>query len=317
MAEEVLVLGAGVSGLTTAVRLLEAGRRVRVWTADDPQDTVSGVAAAVWYPYRAFPADRVAAWGARAFHVFAELAEDPATGIRVAEGTELWRAPSELWAAETLGVIPRAPLDVLPPGYAGGQRLRLPVVEMPVYLRWLVGRVEALGGSVERRTAGSPEEALEACPRVVNCTGLGARALLGDGEMDPIRGQVVRVENPGLTDFLLDVDDPEGATYVIPRSSDCILGGTADAGRWDLDPEPETAEAIVARCARLEPRVAGARVLEHRVGLRPGRSAVRLEAEELPGGRRLVHNYGHGGAGVTLSWGCAEEAAGLVLHPGR
>lgn len=72
------------------------------------------------------------------------------------------------------------------------------------------------------------------------------------------------------------------------------------------------AEAIVRRCATLRPEIAGARIIDHRVGLRPARDAVRLERELLPDGRVLVHNYGHGGAGITVAWGCAREAAELA-----
>ncbi|MFM7282729.1 MAG: FAD-dependent oxidoreductase [Planctomycetia bacterium] len=66
--------------------------------------------------------------------------------------------------------------------------------------------------------------------------------------------------------------------------------------------------SIIERCARLEPGLRDATVLGTSVGLRPARSAVRLEPESSPAGR-IVHNYGHGGAGVTLSWGCAQEVA--------
>ena len=98
----------------------------------------------------------------------------------------------------------------------------------------------------------------------------------------------------------------------MPRSNDCVLGGTADEGDWNTEPNPETAEGILRRCTALEPRLAGAEILEHRVGLRPGRPEVRLESETLADGTPCVHNYGHGGSGVTLSWGCAEEALELV-----
>jgi D-amino-acid oxidase len=83
-------------------------------------------------------------------------------------------------------------------------------------------------------------------------------------------------------------------------------------GVEDLAPDPATAAAVLERCATLVPALRAARVLEHRVGLRPTRPAVRLEAGLLDDGRPVVHDYGHGGAGVTLSHGCAAEVVELV-----
>ena len=97
-----------------------------------------------------------------------------------------------------------------------------------------------------------------------------------------------------------------------------VLGGTFEIGEWDTTPSPATAAAILRRCTDLLPELAGAPVLGHRVGLRPFRdSGVRLEADPRPPGRirRLVHNYGHGGVGVTLAWGCADAATTLVRQP--
>jgi len=123
------------------------------------------------------------------------------------------------------------------------------------------------------------------------------------------------VENPGITTWLTSVDHAsEAGTYFFPQPGGLILGGTAENDAWSLTPDPRTAEEIVARCAAVRPEIAGARVLDHRVGLRPARETVRLEREVLPGGGVVVHNYGHGGAGVTVAWGCAREAAGLA-HP--
>ena len=158
--------------------------------------------------------------------------------------------------------------------------------------------------------SGSPVE--ECCSRTaIRCSGLGARELVGDRSMVPIRGQVVRVAQVGLERFVFDDHGPGGVTYIVPRMSDCILGGTDQEHDERLAPDPATAEAILARCIALEPRLAHAAILEHKVGLRPGRPAVRLGAEQ--GGQTLViHNYGHGGAGVTLSWGCADEVARLA-----
>ena len=126
------------------------------------------------------------------------------------------------------------------------------------------------------------------------------------------QGQVVRVAQMGFDTFLLDDHGPGGITYIIPRGSDCVLGGTVDEGSEDMAADPATAAAIMARSIFFEPRLAQATVLEHKVGLRPGRPTVRLEAEQPAPGQRLIHNYGHGGAGVTLSWGCADEVARLA-----
>ncbi len=86
-----------------------------------------------------------------------------------------------------------------------------------------------------------------------------------------------------------------------------MVGGTEEQGDWSRTPSADTATDILQRATRLVPELAGARVVGHRVGLRPARPAVRLEAEG-----RTVHCYGQGGAGVTLSWGCAAEVATLV-----
>jgi len=131
----------------------------------------------------------------------------------------------------------------------------------------------------------------------------------------PVRGQTVVAANPGLTEFLVAPGgESAGLAYLFPHGGEIILGGSEAAGDWNLEPVPAVADRILRDCAAIEPRLAGARVLAHRVGLRPARPTVRLEAEPAgPGGGPLiVHNYGHGGAGVSLSWGCAREAAALA-----
>jgi D-amino-acid oxidase len=310
---EVIVIGCGVIGLTAAVHLREAGLDVRIVTAALPLETTSSVAAALWYPYRAYPPDRVLSWGKRTFESFEDLARFPESGVRMREGVELWRnpAPDPWWASAVPRRVRRAPPDELPPGYRDGHAFVAPVVEMPVYLGYLLDRFIGAGGNVEHRVVPSLEEAPDGGV-IVNCTGLGARELVGDASMEPVRGQIVRVRNPGVERFILDEEHPEGLTYVVPRSEDCILGGTAEEGVWDTEPDAEIAAAILRRCAALEPRLAGVEVLEHKAGLRPGRPVIRLEREDAASGAPRVHNYGHGGSGVTLSWGCAEETLRIV-----
>jgi D-amino-acid oxidase len=100
--------------------------------------------------------------------------------------------------------------------------------------------------------------------------------------------------------------------FLIPHGATLVLGGTAEPDDERGDPDQATTRAIVARCARLDPRLADAQILAERVGFRPERPEVRVAAEQR-GDARVWHNYGHGGAGVTLSWGCAEEITAGVL----
>jgi D-amino-acid oxidase len=309
---DVIVVGCGVIGLTAAVRMRESGLDVRIVASAPPLETTSSVAAALWYPYKAYPEDRVLSWGSRTFEVFEDLARVPESGVSLREGVEVWRAPvPDPWWASAVPDVRRCTKDELPPGCRDGHLFTAPVVEMPIFLRYLLNRFIDAGGHVDRRTVSSLDELVDGRV-VVNCAGLGARELVGDPSMVPIRGQIVRVRNPGLSRFALDEENPEGITYIVPRSEDCILGGTAEEGEWDTEPDPRTAAGILRRCTALEPRLAGAEILEHRVGLRPGRPEIRLEREDADYGPPRVHNYGHGGSGITLSWGCAEETLQLV-----
>ncbi|MEU3281159.1 FAD-dependent oxidoreductase [Streptomyces antibioticus] len=308
---DVVVVGGGVVGLATAVVLAERGRRVRVWTRDPVERTTSAVAGALWWPYHIEPVAAAQAWALRSLEVYTALAARPEeTGVRLVDGAmgETDLADVESWAAGRLPELRRATAREYAPGSAVWARL--PLIDMAVHLPWLRERLRRAGGAVEERTV---SDLAEADARVVvNCTGLGARELAGDASVRPVRGQLVVVENPGVDTWLVSTA-PDGAmAYLFPQPGRLLLGGTSEDDVWGLDPDPAVAEGIVARCAALRPEVAGARVLEHRVGLRPVRDAVRLERTALPDGRPLVHHYGHGGAGVTVAWGCAEEAAALV-----
>lgn len=303
----VVVVGAGVVGLSCAVRLLEAGHTVDVVARDLPLETTSAVAAALWYPFRAFPVERVTAWSATGYRELAALAGVDGAGVRMLPGTELLRSRTEdPWWREAVPSLTR--VAAVGPPYADGWSFDAPVVEMPVYLPWLVHRIEDLGGTVTRMALPALPDRAEV---VVNATGLGARRMAEDPSVVPVRGQVVYVEQVGLDRWWLDSSQP---TYVVPRSHDVVVGGTDEEGEWDRTPDPEVAARLLRRAAELVPELARARVLRHKVGLRPARPEVRLEAEER-GDMRVVHCYGHGGAGVTLSWGCAEEVSALVGAP--
>lgn len=333
---EILVLGCGVSGLSCGVRLLEAGHGVRIWARALPPDTTSNAAAAVWYPYRAFPEDKVTRWGAAAYTEFARLAAVPEAGVRMAEVLDLKPAPvaHPWWVAAVVGFRHARP-EELPPGYTDGYALDAPVIDTSVYLAWLRARFEALGGAIEVRAVRDPAEAFAVCPVVVNCTGLGARELVGDRDIHAGRGQVARIRANGFRRVLLDDDGPNALAYIVPRGRDIVLGGVDKDGDERLEADPETTTGILRRCAGLvehfdaafaaslralaegrggapPAETSPAEITSIGVGLRPVRSTVRLERERVAPDRWLLHDYGHGGAGVTLSWGCADEVVQLV-----
>jgi D-amino-acid oxidase len=300
----VVVVGAGVVGLSCAVRLAESGRRVDVLARELPQESTSVVAAALWYPYKALPQQRVTAWAARSYEAFAGLASEAASGVRLLPGTEVFArpAPDPWW----VGAVPELRRVVAPAGYADAWSFDAPVVDMPVYLDWLRRRLADLGGTLTRASLGAlPQVADDHV--LVDCAGLGARRLAGETDVHPVRGQVVHLTGVPLERWWLDAAGP---TYVVPRGEVVVVGGTDEDGEWSRTPSPAAAAAMLARATALVPELAGGEVRAHRVGLRPVRSQVRVETDaERP---RVVHCYGHGGAGVTLSWGTADEVCALV-----
>jgi D-amino-acid oxidase len=214
---------------------------------------------------------------------------------------------------------PPQPATKLPPGYATGWTYTAPVIAMHVYLGYLRARLEGTGAEVRGGCRfGSLAEAAEAAARagatvIVNCSGIGAHDLVPDPEVAPVRGQVAVMTNPGISEFFVGTGtDPDDLTYLFPHQDTIALGGTQQPGNWRTDPDPATADLIISRCTAIEPRLAAAELIAHRVGLRPTRPSVRLEAEELGDGQQMWHNYGHGGAGVTLSWGCALDLARAI-----
>jgi D-amino-acid oxidase len=326
------VLGAGVIGLTTGVCLAEAGLGVVIRAAQPPQQTTSAVAGAIWGPHLVEDSARVTRWCADTLTTFTSLASQPGTGVHLVSGREVsptWYAfPAAAAPLGGLGEIsPCGPAD-LPAGFAAGWRYTAPVCSMPVYLEYLLARFRAAGGQLRIAPVASLATAAQEsiAPVIVNCTGIGARALVPDPALTPVRGQVVIAENPGLTEFFIGFDhnaaEVAELAYIFPHDGRVVLGGAEITGDWSLEPEPGTAERILRDCAAIEPRLASTPIIGHLVGLRPVRPQVRLEAGPLPasegqagsapGQRMLVHNYGHGGAGITLSWGCAREVAALI-----
>lgn len=310
MRPDVVVVGAGVIGLTVGVCLAEVGLRVLLYTRSDPSATTSSVASAMIGPGLAPSYDPVGVRELASMEEFTALADVDGTGVAMRRGRLAARQPGP----SLPGLQPCAPHE-LPDGFAAGFWATLPLVDMALYLDYLVRRLHAAGGRIEPRELTSLGELATLAPLVVNCAGLGARNLVPDDTVRPLRGQHVIVDNPGLDEFFIEAPfGPAWAGY-FPYPDHVVLGGTADTDDETTEPDLAVAEQIRRRCIEVEPRLRSAGVRGHQVGLRPTRPTVRLELEQLDGAR-CVHNYGHGGSGVTLSWGCARETAALLTGNG-
>jgi D-amino-acid oxidase len=303
MNHRIAIIGAGVSGLTCGVVLAENGFEVHLFAADLISKTTSAVAAAMWFPYDAKPADKVVPWALESYDVFRALTHDPATGVSMIELRQFRRSEDlqiPAWA-ETFNARSTKSTEFV---------MTVPLSDSSIYLDYLRTRLFAAGGKL---TTGirldKPEEVDPAFDVVINCAGIGARTLVSDLDLESHRGQVVLVQKLDLPGAVV-CDDPP-LMYAIPRTNDCVLGGTNEIS-GDLVPDPDVTAAIISECSAVL-KIAPPRIIATRVGLRPYRkSGVRVEAGRLADGRPIIHNYGHGGAGFTLSWGCARTVLELA-----
>jgi D-amino-acid oxidase len=299
----IAVIGAGVSGLTSGVVLAENGYDVTLFAAEVTA-TTSAVAGAIWYPYHIKPLKKVERWGRSSYDEFVLLARDRTSGVGLIE--------LHAFSIETKRRFPRwsarmkrryLPREEIPSAYRYGFAVTVPLMQTPLYLPFLRRRFRRAGGRIQQRTIDDLHELTREFAAVVNCTGYGAKTLCDDRRLRPGRGIVVLTPNPGVDRALVYAEDAKALTYVIPRRNDCVLGGCDDDVESTIVP-PALARAIYERCHRIEKTLPAMSTAI--AGIRPVRSEVRLELERVDG-TPVVHNYGHGGAGFTVSWGCARE----------
>ncbi|HJT44947.1 MAG TPA: FAD-dependent oxidoreductase [Chthoniobacterales bacterium] len=339
MAKSIAIIGAGVSGLTCGVLFAERRFSVRIFADQVGTETTSGAAGALWFPYDAEPADKVIPWALATYKVLVDLAggrqEAPTnlvclkhsrleTGVSMIELRQYSRSgeieiPNWARSLSSFVILPahrshgeggsrkEGSLDISV--FESGFSLCVPLMDTTIYLDYLVDRFQKAGGEIRSGLRFEKLEDVEG-DLVVNCAGIGARELARDSDLEPHRGQVAIVHRPDNLDCAIVCDDAP-LMYVIPRTNDCVFGGTNEVSdNWN--PDPQTTKAIVAECSRVLD-IESPRLVRERVGLRPFRkSGVRLEKETLRDGRLVIHNYGHGGSGFTLSWGCAENVFELA-----
>ncbi len=324
-AKSVTIVGAGVSGLTCGVVFAEHGHRTAIFAKDIGQQTTSSVAAAVWFPYHVEPAERVIPLALETYQVLLDLARFPESGVSIIESRQFLRTGEiEIpdWAiplgAQRLSSVATGLWPVRDRAQRGGYNfksgfsLRVPLMDTTIYLDYLGARFRKAGGEIHANVGFEKLEEVDTkFDIVINCAGIGARELVRDADLEPHRGQVAIVPKIESLSAAIVCDDAP-LMYAIPRTNDCVFGGTNEVSD-NLAADPETTLQIVVECSRVL-NIGKLPVLAERVGLRPFRkSGVRLERDRLADGRTVIHNYGHGGAGFTLSWGCAREVLEVAV----
>lgn len=320
MAERLAIVGAGVSGLTCGVILAEHGFHTAIFAKEAGQQTTSGAAAAIWFPYDAQPAEKVIPWALETYHVLLDLTRIRGSGVSMIELLQFSRTKEIQipdWAIPLgASLIPASPplrssevetsLALVSSAFKSGFSLRVPLTDTTIYLDYLAARFLKAGGEISANVGFDRLEDVDLnFDLLINCAGIGARELVQDPDLEPHRGQVAIVPRVEALSCAIVCDDAP-LMYAIPRTNDCVFGGTNDVSN-DLAVDPSMTHQIIAECRRAL-NIETQRVLAERVGLRPfRRPGVRLEREKLRDGRIVIHNYGHGGSGFTLSCGCADK----------
>lgn len=305
------VVGGGIIGVTSALVLAEAGHDVCVMSKEDIRKSTSWAAGAICYPFGCEESERILDWTLYTHEVLGGLLDLPKAGVYRADWQKLsvdeaCEYPFWLDRFEDGRVLSAAEC---PAPYRSGIGAQLLIMGVDEYVPYLMTRFQNAGGRYEIENVETFEGVSERYDLLINTTGIDARDFVGDETVYPARGQVLIVNNPGVKKHTALFDRKY---YIYPRGEQCLLGGSFDENEWDRTPDAQLTQEILDWAVGFEPLLAGSEVLDVRVGLRPMRPKVRLEKGRLESGTPVIHNYGHGGAGYTLSWGCAREVLKLL-----
>ena len=314
---KIAIIGAGVSGLSSAHEIAP-DHEVVVFHDQELLASTSSVATAIWHVYLVSPNDRQnRAWSERTLRRLMLIATDePQAGVELVLGVELFRTspprrPSWADVALEFSMLDEETLAQRYPGVSWGYSLRAPTANMHRYLPWLYDACEGRGVSFVQRRVVFDE--LDAFDLIVNCAGLAARELVEDDLLYGLRGQYfVLVPDGALPDFYVgDDENPEGMAYMIPRDGEILIGGTEEPSE-EPPAQLEVGELIRRAGLYCGEWLERATVLKRVVGVRPCRRGGHVRFGRDEENPRVIHNYGHGGSGFSLSWGCAESVAQVV-----
>ena len=312
--QNIAVIGHGIIGLTSALKLLQSGHTVTIYFNADIPDLTTLAFEAYWWPFRIYPQDKVKIWAKSTYDWYKQFYSNPNCGVCLKSHLRFCFDADESEYAMQLFTD----WEEIDPSQHGVEckhayKMRLPSIEPAVFLSHLKEMIVAEGGKFEKKFLSSFTELRDQHAIVINCSGLGARELARDNSVYPVRGQCVCIERPKeLDQTTLIYKWANDFASIIPRGTRCVLGGTSQKDDDSREVSQEDTAEIIKKCRKVCSALGTPNVIMGKVGIRPGRPEVRLEVEQLTPDLAVVHNYGHGGGGFTVAWGCAQEVWSIV-----
>lgn len=307
--KQIAVIGAGINGLATALKLLQEKYSVTIFAQETTPHTWSDIAPALCIPYHALPFDLVTKCININYKWCQQLQKLPETGIKLLDYYQYHPTTDieSCWMQEVGYDYTKLSSHELPNPYKLGLKSKIYRMDASLLLPYLQKQIIKAGGRIIKKYIHHIEDPILAnFPIIINCTGANTTQFIKDPQAFPIKGQRIIIEKiAGLNKIQLAILDDQHYVAIVPRENDCWLGGTAIENDWDARASAQITDNILAKASAIIPQIRTKQILDVGVGFRTGRNRIRIEKQTLANNRLLIHNYGQGGSAFALAWGCA------------